>query len=513
MGTRRFRFVPAPRLLAPVGSLLLLVSMSSCVELSDEPGGIGGGGMGGGTSELSVIDPEPVTKPLGVVCSNSVIGTLIPFSWELTVDPGPIESGGKFSASFDGIPFFPRSFWENAQVFIDGGVKEVNILDFRLTIVAHAGATGPDVVLTTPALPYQCALEDPPGTRPGCDPANDLPDGEPGPVGNTDCQPTSASNPCGRFVVIPTSEDCSPGGDCWNVGREDPETLCPQDDFCQEETKVQCVANGFCVTGGLAFPLAPGVEQFVADIDGEVLLGWHEPGRGSSSWAEPPRPVFEQPIGPSGIRVYVGSLGVALECVLGEEKQSTSFLVGTLPDDKLISFPIPDAACIDGTPVCRPGFASFNGGECRFSEASPPFFVEDPIVTEDPSGSLTSCRGPVDVIVGETFLASEAALESPSLLVRATTELRNVDDGACIPNVSPIAEVDYLDGQGQRLSADIIAFNLPAEVSFSYTNPLLRSTKTHLWRSPTPWSSGPDACCERTFQTIWEATVAQCEGW
>lgn len=454
----------------------------------------------------SPIDPDPKTDDLTVVCTYDVLpGFRSTLPWELTVDPAPIEEGGQFSARFEGVALFPESFLDTAQGVFEpqGGIKEVNLLGVRATVVAYAGATGAPAVLTETPLPYQCALEDPPGTRPPCDPANNLPGG-PGLVGNTDCQPESEANPCGRFFPLPTSDDCAEGGVCWNVGRDVPGSLCEDNEFCKEAAKTQCATNGFCITGALRVPMESAVQEYVAGSSDEVLFGWHEPDRGRE-WALLP-PLFQVPIGPNALRFYVSSLPVAMECLLGMDKGDTE--VGRTPDSELIAFEVPGSACADGTKVCPEGFRSTNAGTCRLSTQG------EVVVLEDPQGSPPVCERPASDNKYESFLPIDdtSVLASPTLAVRATIEVKNVDDDACLAQSARIADLEFWDEDRMKLTNTLLIFNRPTEVSVSEEDPSLRSTA--FWPFvDVAWSSGPDVCCKRTFQTFWEASVAQCEGW
>lgn len=525
VGTRLFRLFAASGLL---GSLV--ATAPACLELTDSAslelrpsntggesgsgvggeGGSAGAGGSGGSTEVA-MDPAPVDKQVDMVCANDFQCCSSVLPWRLTVDPSPIERGGKFSVTFGGVAIFDKRFLELGNQIVVGGIKEVNLVELKATVVAHAGATGPPVVLRPASPPpYQCQFEDPvgSGTRSECDPANDLPGF--GPVGNTDCEPVDESNPCGRFLALPISEDCEPRGVCWNLGREDTPGLCPLDDFCEEAAKNQCDLNGFCLTGDLEIPLGQAVGEFVADSGDEVVFGWHEPDR----WLVP-GPPFPQDPGPSSLRIYVTPQGfvpipVGFECLLGSD---TDFGQGPLPDEALISFgSIPERACFDGTRVCPPGFGSADGGVCVFSSKGEPFYTEDPSFDESPS--VTSCSGPVDFSLGgDRQVPSEALADSESLMVEATVKVKNADDETCVASTEPTATVSYRDERGRERAFDWVTFNTPTELSVEHSASWLRRTTMWLWSPPVVWSANPDVCCERTFQTTWRATVPQCEDW
>lgn len=248
------------------------------------------------------------TKTISVGCRNSANDTIGILGWELTVNPVAIESGEPFTATLDGVAVFSEEFLDDAQTVFAGGVKEVNLVDLNATVHVRSGATGADVTLVNEEIPYKCAL--PPRTE--CDSANDLP-GVPGQRGNTDCQPQDNLNPCGQFVLIPTSSDCSESGICAALKKTGP--------------KSQCSDNGFCVIGDVSIPLERDFGEYMAGSDGRVLFGWADESTGATIDT---RPIVSDPTGPLGLRVGIGPLLVALECVMPAATE----------DHELVSFPI-----------------------------------------------------------------------------------------------------------------------------------------------------------------------------
>jgi len=249
--------------------------------------------------------PDSPSKTVPVACKNSVTEDTSILDWELTVMALPIESGEPFAATLDGAALFSETFFDSAQTALPGGAKELNLIEVKTTVHVRSGATGDDVVLTIDPDPYeyQCFFG-----RAECDPANDLPS-VPGRRGNADCEPQADTNPCGRFVPIPTSTNCAPGGVCADLHKTGPGS--------------QCSDNEFCVTGGLRLELERALSEYVADSQGKVLFGWAEGSTGEM-------PMDTDPIGPIGLRVGVGPLVVALECVMP----------ASTPDSELISLPI-----------------------------------------------------------------------------------------------------------------------------------------------------------------------------
>jgi len=252
------------------------------------------------------------------------------------VSVGPIETGQPFTATLGGTALFDEDFLDNAQNVPDlfpEGVKEVDLVDLKATVHVRRGATGPDVVLRPEPIPHECFID-----RSACDPDHNLPS-VPGLQENTDCQPQSAFNPCGRFVDLPISTDCDSGGICDTLDKAGPGS--------------QCDLNGFCITGDLPIPLQEVTGQYMADVqEEEVLFGWddqstgatlEEEGPNAGTWNLPPA-VYEEQTGPNGVRVTVRGIPAAVECTMGVDciigVECTEARAKPTPDSELISFPI-----------------------------------------------------------------------------------------------------------------------------------------------------------------------------
>jgi hypothetical protein len=289
-----------------------------------------------GCSELPPPQPNP---GLTVVCKNTVNEDHSFLDWELIVGVDSIESGEPFTATLDGIAVFDEFFLDRAQILIRDGVKEVNLVELNATVHVRSGATGDDVILKPEPIPYECFI----GRSP-CDPANDVLDDPPDPPGlrgNTDCEPQSDVNPCGRFVSLPISTDCFPDGVCAGLGKAGPDS--------------QCDLNAFCVTGALPLRLQEATGHYTAATDKtEVLFGWddqstgatrQEGGENDGTWILPPS-IYEEPAGPIGFRLTVGGFPVALDCTMGVGSKgplgcdSRDFLSCPTPDSELVSLPI-----------------------------------------------------------------------------------------------------------------------------------------------------------------------------
>jgi hypothetical protein len=293
-----------------------------------------------GCAELPQAAESPV---LTVGCRVNVTGedTAV-VNWELTVDPEPIEADESFTATLGGYVVVQEAVLDAGQEFYPGGIEEIDLVELNATVHVRSGATGPDVTLTVDpdVVEYQCER-----LRTACDPANDVFDDPPKPPGlraNTDCEPVGPTNPCGRFLRLPLSTDCAPGGVCADRGKTGPGS--------------QCAMNGFCLTGDFRIALREETAQYTAASDGPVLFGWadesteamikeDEPNKGT--WILP-EPVYSEPAGPIGMRLTVGGIPTAFECtmgvncsdpVLGVDCSDTS-LSSRTPDEALVSFPI-----------------------------------------------------------------------------------------------------------------------------------------------------------------------------
>ena len=286
-------------------------------------------------------DPPPQTKLIGMGLVLNVAGSGEPgssaggWAWELTVDPNEILSDKLFAADLKGKAILDENFLGQGQDLIPGGFRDMLLADFQATVRVREGASGNPVVLTPESIPYECRMG-----GAACDPRNDL-----APTGiqaNSDCQPQSKSNPCGRLVPIPTSEDCDPGGVCDELGHRGDGS--------------QCAKNGFCVTGPVEVPLTGEPGAYTADPSGSVQFGFddtldtgfiilEEGGCNDGTWYSEV-PSLDDPIGPNGMRGVAGGAPMALEFVMGEPSRlddgidSCDPRASPTPSSNLIKFPI-----------------------------------------------------------------------------------------------------------------------------------------------------------------------------
>jgi hypothetical protein len=179
---------------------------------------------------------------------------------------------------------------------------------------------------------------------PRCSEENDNEDGS-----NEDCTGLGGApdpdNLCLSFIPIPTSNDCSPDGKCFELG--------------QVGAGSACETNGFCAMADVTLELEPDSAVYIADRSGTVLFGWAErgvdeltegPNRGAYD-LEAIRRDFGEDIAISGMDVVIdtafrGGAESAFECVMGvlsrgpDGVPTVDALISPSPDGVLISCPI-----------------------------------------------------------------------------------------------------------------------------------------------------------------------------
>lgn len=275
----------------------LLGWTSACAETSACP-------TGQVLVEGRCVDDGP-SKSISIACRNSVNDVTSVLTWELTVEPGTIEGGETFFPTLNGVAVFHEEFLDDALDEL--AVDEINLVELNATVQVRSGATGDPVKLTNREYSYECFLS----PRESCDPRNDDPSCEvPGRCSNSDCQPESPQNPCGRFIRLPISNDCARDGLCATLG----------------ERKMQhCDMWGFCAIGDLEIPLKKqSGGEYIADPEGKVLFGWAEGAPIDQM------PLATDPPGPLSLRLGIDGFPVAIECAMPLDT----------PDGLLVSFPI-----------------------------------------------------------------------------------------------------------------------------------------------------------------------------
>jgi hypothetical protein len=271
------------------------------------------------------------------------------FTYELTVEPGQILSGGNIGAFFEGSAEFGAEFLNQGLALLPVGFRRVAITEFQATVQVRQGAEGEDVVLKASPIENTCTyndngMKDPDAVPPfpTCLPTNDHEDGS-----NDDCIGLGGAphraNRCLPYVEVEeTSDDCSAGGRCAELG--------------QTGTDSPCELHRFCIVKGMEIALERGDGAYIADTSGSVLFGWAEPQQGIGLLQEGPnrgaydpskvRRLPGQELGPNGIRALVAGIPMAFECVMGVNSRgpdgvaTVDPLLSRSPDGVLISCPI-----------------------------------------------------------------------------------------------------------------------------------------------------------------------------
>jgi len=408
-----------------LGALICLAAAIGCK--SSDNGGDGGNGGNGGDGGNGPGNGGEVTVTLG--CTNSVSEDISILEWILSVEPeGAVEPGEEFTAEVGGVAFFGESFLDGALDIITD-LKRVALLELAGTVQVRSGGTGDAVVLGPGDIPFTCALPGGDGEAVSCDPANDIDPGQPL-LGNTECIPSGAINPCLQYFDLPISDDCSDGGVCDMLGKNEGEDAGSPGD--------QCARSGFCITDPLPLPLGSETGTYTAANDAsEMIFGWDDENTGaevkevgkcslSGASCDPANgdadcmedtgagggggaagggggngdggtcdslgevwdlPAAENGFGPNGLQIFAG-FSVVLRCTGGiDSADSTSYRVqdqsSPSPDTALLSLQLgalcADVDCDDGNDctgeVCDPADGScsnsnfMDGATCDFSDA------------------------------------------------------------------------------------------------------------------------------------------------
>jgi hypothetical protein len=259
--------------------------------------------------------PDAVTQTVTVVASNSVTGDISDLPYILTVTPlGPVPDGVPSDFSVTGSAFFPVVFLQIAIQTIPG-LTEVTLVADGLSGTPHArsGTTGAPEDLAT--LGFD-------GTLPTLVPI---------PL-------TSDPLFCGPLNVSTCLNTCTDASACAQ----------PAPDTCVDIGDESCVPRGACtcVNAPLELPMTAAVVTVTPDISatGDILFGWNE------DVLPPQSTIFDNPVGPQGIRVIAVVLQVAIEGWMGQCVDGGGIpvpgctdaidLVDTLPDADLLAIPI-----------------------------------------------------------------------------------------------------------------------------------------------------------------------------
>ena len=277
-------------------------------------------------SRFLPIDPPLQSRALTLGCTSNISEEPLLVPLQLDVDPPScgIISNETGSYELGAVAEFPETLLDTLQAMVPGGVKKVELIDLAASVHVRSGATGEDRTLGVRTFGTTCQAD---GTT--CSPANDQPNGS-----NGSCVPLSPANNCARFIVLPTSADCSVGGLCDLVGKG-PGTS-------------QCADNGFCVTGGLPLPLQSATAEYTADAIGTVAFGFDDQSTGATvnpdGTYELPLADPMAPLGPNSIRLRAGT-DIALECTMAVDSNGPNGVgvpggVSPTPNSELIQFNI-----------------------------------------------------------------------------------------------------------------------------------------------------------------------------
>ena len=269
---------------------------------------------------------EGLEKEITLGCANSTpLDEELVLRARLRVSTLSATPGSDFTATLSGAAFFPERYLDAVQFVLQGGVREIEVLDLRYVVQVRSGALGPDVPLGLDVASVT------PGEVLTCD----IPFGA---LCATDADCLNGVGSCNPVIraEIPISEDCAPGGLCDTLGKAtDPGS--------------QCALNDFCVTGDLELPLAPAQGVYTAGSSGPVLFGWADMGLGNNT-LDPNTGLYTIPkpdaFGPieQGSRADV-ALTLAFECVMAVDAgpkpgNANSRLIAYTPDDRLIAVPV-----------------------------------------------------------------------------------------------------------------------------------------------------------------------------
>ncbi len=294
-------------------------------DLGSGPGFYACNGLGTGPSACEFIfGSNPVTAAITLGCTNNLTTAVSILPWELTADAGPLLNGSPSTIDYTGLAIFTEAFLDAGLAAVPGLTRAGLAPGNRggATIVPKAGLTGGDAAgleIEPAPIPTTCAG----GMNAGgaCTSQADCP-----PVGYFDCLEIF------RIPIIDGTGDACAA--CNALGA-------PKD--------TQCANNGFCIApGGLPIPLDNVTGNYTNTTAPEVLLGWDETNQaginpdgtyilnGAS---------FAAPWQPGGLRVLVGILQVALNCVMAVDSDGPDGVgvpdqASPTPNSALLSLPV-----------------------------------------------------------------------------------------------------------------------------------------------------------------------------
>ena len=184
--------------------------------------------------------PDPVTRIVPIVASNTLTGDISELAYELTVTPlDPVVVGAPASFDVTGIAVFPESFLNAALAAIGPVLTEVTLGAVTATPHIRSGAVGAPVDLTTLTSP----------------PAN-----VPIPI-------SSSPTFCGPLNLDSCPNTCTDGAACSQGSA-----------MCFGIGDGTCLPRGacLCASAPIQLPLSTSLETVTPSGTGPILFGWNE---------------------------------------------------------------------------------------------------------------------------------------------------------------------------------------------------------------------------------------------
>ena len=138
----------------------------------------GAGQCMNGTCEANAVDPDPVTKPITLGCTNNITPDTSILPWVLTADPGPIAPSSALTVDYTGDAVFSETFLD-AGLSAVPGLKAAELIAGVATVVARTGLVGSPVAVNAAPIQKTCSpisfnAGDPCNTAADCPPVRTL---------------------------------------------------------------------------------------------------------------------------------------------------------------------------------------------------------------------------------------------------------------------------------------------------------------------------------------------------
>jgi hypothetical protein len=340
----------------------------TCINAPSAEGALCDAGFGECQAEACVpAAPQwtSKTKTVTVGCYGTLGQALVPFELEVSTTPiigGPVPRA--FTAEIGGTAFVPESMLNFAQGVVTGGARTARLDALTVGTSVRSGARMRTRYCLFPST--QVCASDADCLVPPCQPPA-VGSGYVSLGVDESLLPTAPTRLCTYptnqictsdsdcivppclppvdMIEIPHSSDCAVGGVCDLLGKTGAAS--------------QCEANGFCVTGSLALPLATSAVAYESEESGVVLFGW------TSGW--------------DAIRIDLrlgNSSSLSLHCEMAVGANNTFGIedaeFSPTPDSALLSFAIDSSQpvwcdginCNDGLP-CTVDTCDLANGSCQ----------------------------------------------------------------------------------------------------------------------------------------------------